>query len=201
MLESSAIAAWLFDPRIDARTRVGRAYAYRYEGMEQQEKFGRAIGLPAPEMKKIKDLAGSLENDAAALGITAVTDRKGKRIGIGEKMPAATEIIKLMLDEECAYRLLSAMAHGHVRAIQQVGFRTTAGPMVTSSQGVQVTAMEKSSGSVQGYAFLVLRAAKSLALPLWNRTLYLGWDKGRLAAILESVYDEFSAQTSIRFWR
>ena len=54
MLESSAIAAWLFDPRIDAQKRVGRAYAYRYEGLEQQEKLGRAMGFPAPEMKKVE---------------------------------------------------------------------------------------------------------------------------------------------------
>lgn len=44
MLESASIAAWLLDPRIDAVERVGRTFSYRYEGQEQQAKFGRAMG-------------------------------------------------------------------------------------------------------------------------------------------------------------
>ena len=33
-------------------------------------------------------------------------------------MPSATEVIKLMLDEEVMYRILSAVAHGHNWAIR-----------------------------------------------------------------------------------
>jgi hypothetical protein len=40
------------------------------------------------------------------------------------------------------------------------------------------------------YTFLGLRAAKALALPLWRKCLYLGWDKNRLVTVLESVYDD-----------
>ena len=39
MLEPCSLAAWLLDPSIDARTRVGRAFALRYEGMKQQLKY------------------------------------------------------------------------------------------------------------------------------------------------------------------
>lgn len=201
MLESAAIAAWLFDPRIDAERRVGRAYGYRYEGLEEQAKFGRAVNLPPAEVAKAEGLLDRLERDAAALGYSVVTDRNGRRIGVAERMPSATDIIKLMLDEEGAYRLLSATAHGHTWAIQQLGFRPAAVQPPAAADGVQVTAMEKSSGSVAGYAFLVLRAAKALARPLWNQCVYFGWDRARLAAVLESVYDEFAAQPALRFWR
>src|SRR5579863_4900764 len=44
MLETSSLAAWLHDPTIDARTRVGRAFSLRFEGMEQQEKFAALLG-------------------------------------------------------------------------------------------------------------------------------------------------------------
>src|SRR5580700_7812306 len=39
MLELASIAAWLHDPRIDAKNRVSRAYAHRYEGLDEQVKF------------------------------------------------------------------------------------------------------------------------------------------------------------------
>ena len=42
MLEPCALASWLLDPRIDAHTRVGRTFALRHEGLEQQLKFIRA---------------------------------------------------------------------------------------------------------------------------------------------------------------
>jgi hypothetical protein len=61
--------------------------------------------------------------------------------------------------------------------------------------------MTKHSGTVEGYGFLAVRAAKSLGLPLWNRCLYFGWDRDRLANLLKSVYDEFKATAAIRFWR
>lgn len=201
MLESSAIAAWLFDPRIGAQERVGRAYAYRYEGLEQQVKFGRAANLPVGEVKKAEDLVDLLERDAANLGFVTVTDRTGRRTGVAQRMPSATDMIKAILDEEVAYRLLSAVAHAHVWAIQRLGFKAAAIQPAQPADGVQLTAMEKSSGSVEGYNFLVQRAAKSLALPLWNQCLYFGWQKDRLAGLLESVYDQMQALAAVRFWR
>jgi hypothetical protein len=103
-----------------------------------------------------------------------------------------------MLDEELAYRMLSAVAHGHFWAIQQLSFKKG---QPTVSDGVAVVELMKSSGTVEGYAFLGVRAIKSLALPLWNQCLYYGWDESRLIAILESVYDQIKATAAVRFWR
>jgi hypothetical protein len=114
MLEPASIAAWLHDPKIDAHKRVSRAYAHRYEGLEEQVKFGCAANVSADELKKLEDLVDRLERDAVALGFPVIRDRNGKRIGIAERTPTATEIIKLMLNEECAYRALSAVAHAHL---------------------------------------------------------------------------------------
>lgn len=202
MLESAAIAAWLLDPRIDAQTRVGRAFAHRYEGLEQQVKFGKAISLSPAELQKLENHIDDVERVALGLGFAPLKDQKGKRIGIAEQMPAATEIIKLVLDEERAFRLLSAMAHGHVWAIQQLGFKpATIQPAQTMMRGVETTAFEKHSGNILGYAFLALRATKSLALPLWNQCLYFGWPKAPLVALLESVYDQMLTEPAVRFWR
>jgi len=201
MLESASIAAWLFDPKVDAQKRVGRAFAHRYEGLEEQVKFGRAANIPPDELKKAEDRVDKVDQDAVALGLPIIRDRNGKRIGIAERMPSATDIIKLVLDEECAYRLLSAVAHGHTWAMQQLGFTQAAVQPSQPSDGARTVAMEKSAGSSQMHAFSVVRAAKALAVPVWNQCLYFGWDKDRLAIVLESVYDQMSIQPALRFWR
>jgi hypothetical protein len=202
MLESSAIATWLCDPTIDAKTRVGTSFAYRYEGLEQQEKFGRATNLPPAEQRKLETHIDEVERTALALGFAPVTNRNGRRIGIAEQMPATTDMIKIVLDEERAYRLLSAVAHGHIWAIQQLGFKpATVQPAQTVVSGVPTTALEKYADNVSGYAFLALRAMKSLALPLWNQCLYFGWEIHQLAVLLESVYDQVHVQPALRFWR
>ena len=68
MLESASIAAWLFDPKVDAQKRVGRAFAHRYEGLEEQVKFGRAANIPPDELKKAEDRVDKVDQDAVALG-------------------------------------------------------------------------------------------------------------------------------------
>lgn len=93
MLESCAIASWLLDPRIDAQVRVRRLFAVRYEGMEKLLKFGRTANLSAGEINAQKARIDEVEQGALALGYPAVTNRAGNRIGIGETMPSATDII------------------------------------------------------------------------------------------------------------
>ncbi|MDB5308806.1 MAG: hypothetical protein JWO38_3008 [Gemmataceae bacterium] len=201
MLESSAISAWLHDPKIDAQKRVSRAYAHRYQGLEEQAKFVRAANMPAGEVKKHEDLLDKLERDAAALGLSAIRNRKGDRIGLAESMPSATDIIKLMLNEEMAYRALSAVAHAHTWAMLPLGFKKNSGPQVQHPNGAKTTLMEKSAGSIQMHAFHAVRAAKALVLPVLNQSLYFGWDKDRLVSVLESVYDDIGMQPVTRFWR
>ena len=201
MLESASIAAWLFDPKVDAQKRVGRSYAYLYEGLEEQVKFGRAANVTPDKLKKAEDLMDKLEHDAVALGFRVISDRNGIRKGIAEQMPSATNIIKMMLDEEWAYRLLSAVAHGHNWALLDLGFTQAAVQPPQPSDGALTVAMEKSAGGILMHAFSVKRATKALAVPVWNKCLYFGWDKDQLAAILESVYDQMSMQPATRFWR
>ena len=200
MLESSAIAAWLFDPDVDVQTRVGRSFAIRYEGMDQEVKLARSIGRSHTEMQGLEDNINKVENIAFGLGFSRLRNKKGDRIGIGQPMPSATEIIKVVLGEEFAYRLLSAVAHGHFWAIYRLGFKEVVSRIPQTSK-VPLTVIEKHSGSVQGYAFLSVRVLKALGLPLWRQCLYYGWDKDRLVTLLEGVYDDLEAAPEIRYWR
>ena len=201
MLEASSIAAWLHDPTIDSTKRVSRAFAHRYEGVEEQVKFGRAANVSADELTKLEDLVDRLESDAVALGFSVIRDRKGNRIGLAEQTLSATEIIKLMLDEEVGYRALSGVAHAHFWAMQTFGFRPAAVQPPQTGDGARTVAMEKTAGSPHGHAFSVVRATKALAVPVWNQCLYFGWDRAQLVCLLESIYDDMGMQPGMRFWR
>lgn len=148
------------------------------------------LDLPADELKKLQDLVDKLELDATKLGFSVVRDSKSKRIGIAERALSATEIIKLMLDEDVAYRALSGVSHAHVWAMQPVGFMRAAVQPPQPQDGARTVAMEKSAGSGHVHAFSVVRATKAIAIPVWNQCLYFGWDRDRLVRLLESIYDD-----------
>lgn len=204
LLESCALASWLLDPSLDARTRVRRVFAIRYEEMEQSRKYVQAAGGNNNHLKVIQELRDrvvKVEQDAQNLGYSRVVDRKGKRIGIGEKMPSATEVINLMLDEESHYRLLSAVAHGHNWAIRELSFSPVPnGQRRPDIGGVPVTMFEKTV-DVEKLAVFGLTVAKAFAKPVWYKCNYAGWDQKRLIGVLESIFDELRAQSSCRFWR
>ena len=197
MLEPCALASWLLDPCIDAHARVGRVFALRYKGMEQELKFTRATGGSG---KKIRARISEVEQDALKLGYARIVNAKGERYGIGERMPSATEVIKLMLNEESMYRLLSAVTHGHVWAIRGLGFKPRAKSSLSRDVGgVPVTMFEKTVDT-KALALFGFTAATAFAKPVWYKCNYAGWDKERLTGVLDSTFDELGAQSSSRFW-
>lgn len=123
VVEASAISAWIFDTDVDVKTRVGRSFAFRYEGLRQQMKFANSIG-DQKLVADIKNRIRKIESDAFQLGYSAVRNKKEKRDGIAERFPAITELVKTVLDMESQYRIQSGMAHAHPPMLQQLGFKT-----------------------------------------------------------------------------
>ena len=128
MLESCSIASWLLQPNITPHERIGRGYAYRYSGMEQYAKYLRENHPGSSALDQLKGRICEVEREAVSLGYTEVANKEGKRIGIGRRMPSATEVIKLMLAHGGYYRILSAVSHGHNWAIRSLGFALVASP-------------------------------------------------------------------------
>ena len=192
MLEPCALASWLLDPRIDAHTRVGRGLALRYAGLEQQLKLIRADAESEnylQEIQGIKDRIDEVDQDALETGYASIA-----------KMPSATDVIKLMLDEESTYRLLSAVTHGHNWALMALGL--TCAPEGDPSPdvgGVSVT-MFKKTVDVDKLALLGFIAAETFAKPVWDKCNYAGWDKERLIGVLDSTFDKLGLRASKRFW-
>jgi len=189
LMEASAIAAWLLDPDIDAKERLQRSFAFRYEGLVQQIKFGQVSNR---ETDNIKARINAIEGKAVALGYAKLNNKKGKRIGVAQIMPSVTEIIGSMLDEESNYRLFSAIAHGHMWALQQSSFR-----IIRDSEGA---ALEKSLELFM-IEYLSIHSISSFARPLWFKSRLFGWDLAILADILNSVSDVLGMERlTPRFW-
>lgn len=201
MLEPCALSAWMMDPTIDHNERVARVFAHRYEGFEQELKFGRVVSAQPAELDAHKQHIDDVERTAIALGYPPIVDSKGKRIGIGKRMPGATEIIRLMLNEEKMYRLLSAVAHGHQWAIMQLAFKPVESNTSTDNiAGISVKRFKKHV-SVKGMAYLGLCGAKAFVRPLWYMWTYMGWDRQPLTVLFENVFDQLQAKDRARVWR
>jgi hypothetical protein len=177
-LEASALAAWLFDPALDALARVTNSVALRYQGLEQQLRFVKAVG----SRKQVETAQGRieyLESEAKKLGLQQVTDAKGNRVGIGRRMPKVTELIGETLGMVEEYRLLSAVTHGHHWATQQLAFTR-----VDSSSGV---ALAKDISAI-AVTYLCRTAIKSFGSAILREAQLSGWDVGRLSHLICSGF-------------
>ena len=200
MLEPCARAAWLLDPAIDADTRIRRSFAIRFDGMEQDLKLARATNQPRNMREKIENRIVKVERDAVAMGYPKLRDKKGTRIGIGVKMPGATELVKDILDAEAAYRILSAVSHGQAGAIRQLSYTRVSGNGGTSEiGGAQVTNFEKTVHPDLA-AWQGLIAARNIATPVWRQFTYAGWETDPLRGLFEKICDRLQAGPRMRFW-
>jgi hypothetical protein len=198
MLEGSAIAAWLLDPAIDAKTRAGRSLAYRFEGISQEAKFAGASSLPPDELKKYQHRIDELESEALSFGFARVVDKKKRRIGVAQQMPSATEMIEMQLAAGNYYRLLSAVAHGHFWALFGFFFRPSTA--VTEFSGVP---MQHSEKIVRPEAIVLAMhwTFHAFTTPMWNQCRYMGWNELGVEEVLEDCADKLQVPTSRRFWR
>ena len=103
--EACALAVWLLDPNIDARIRVQRSFAFRYEGLTQQVKFANSSG-DQDSATRVGMRIDKVEQDALSLGFKEVKNRRGKRIGIAQEMPSITTIIVLRIILRSRVRLI-----------------------------------------------------------------------------------------------
>lgn len=204
LLESCALAAWLFDPRVDARTRLGRSFALKFEGLTGQVKYCRVAHTEA-EVATFEQHIDELEARALGAGFSKVVNRNGRRDGVGQRMPSATELIGQMLSQEDVYRFLSAVTHGHLWAVQQAGFRAVAsGPVVTrpvGGQTVEVLRHVEKTLSFEHAGYLCNLAVRNFALPVWYKGRLFGWETGRLVPVFERVADDVRLKNEARFWR
>ena len=190
IIESGAIAAWLLDPTIDNETRIQRSFSFRYEGLNQQAKYGRSTDGKL-QIKEVLTRINELENRALELGYEKVINKNGKRIGIAMQMPPTTQLVKENLNQESAYRLLSSIAHGHHWALQKISFRKI------EKDGALF--LDKNIDPMSIW-YLCNIAAKSFVKPVWFFNKLLGWEALPLINLFNYVFDTLGMAQSERVW-
>ncbi len=200
-MESSALAVWLLDADITVQIRVQRSLAFRYEGLEHQRKFLKSIGKH-DEHDKLLQRIDSIESTAVGLGFNKVIDWRGRRIGIGRVMPSVTEIVGDVLDEEETYRLLSAMAHGHLWALHPLGMRTVNSQSTASWDSVHAdTKATQKHLRPEAIGYLCVVTASVFTKALWRAAYLFDWDMEQLKDILENNFDRLGFSAAVRHWR
>lgn len=189
VVECSALGAWLLDPGLEARERVQRSFALRYEGLSQQVKFGRVAGKEE-DFRKANERVEEVEREAIDLGFPRVGSKKGKRTGIGQQMPSVTQVVAQTLDREATYRLLSAMTHAHHWALSQLSFRKVKGDEFYQAQENAERAsghfLEKSLAPIW-VVFLSKEAMSAFSYPVRHKCSLFGWDMEELEIMLDSA--------------
>ena len=109
-------------------------------------------------------------------------------------------MIQSQLNEESAYRLMSAVAHGHHWAISQIGYEDVPGDESVDLGGVPAIARQKMVFH-GGIVYLMLVALRAFARPVLSNFEFRGWDKHPFETILEETYDILQLPESARFWR
>jgi hypothetical protein len=177
LLEASAVATWLLDGQIGATERAIRSFSFRLEGLHQQAKLARSSHDDAV-LEKVGERTRKIERDANTLGIPSHYDKHGNLAYIGAKMPAMTELSATVLKDELAYRLLSAVLHGHSWALQQAGFvKVKSGSHLYLERSIQPLAI----------LYLSSRAVHAFIRPVLAKAVLYGWDARQCAALADSI--------------
>lgn len=195
VLEASAIAAWIMDPTINSKERVGRSLALRHEGLSESVKFLRAAKVDQAEIVRAEKRIDEVEASAIRVGFTKVQDKNRKRIGIGRRMPSVTQLISQVFNEEPTYRLLSAMTHGHSWALQKLGYT------IHEDDGVSSHVKLKQHVSPDSVGYLSVKTLRAFVRPVWYKSRRNGWDLDRLRVVLESAFNVMEINDQERFWR
>ena len=85
-LESAALSCWLLCTEINAKERISRSIAFRYEGLLQQLKFARVIN-GGTDVESLKKIIVTVEKEAIQLGFAVIFNKKNEKIGVAVAAP------------------------------------------------------------------------------------------------------------------
>lgn len=210
LMEASALSSWLLEPRIGAHVRIQRSFAFRFEGLSQQSKFAR-IAKVASNVAAVERRSGAVETRAIGLGFQKVRDRKGRRDGIAQRMPAMTSLAAQVFDAESTYRLLSAMTHAHPWALQRLSFDISHHRVLPdesqAGDSPRAYSLRKAAKPV-ALGFLCIECLRFFAKPVRYKAALFGWDSHALDQLIERIVDESfwlldddDQKTMVTVWR
>jgi hypothetical protein len=199
-LESCAIALWLLDLNIDVKERIGRCFGYRYKEFKEQIKFFEADKTDPHEaqtqVNSVKQRLAVVEAEAIDLGYPKYPSKSGIATGIAIRVPGIVDLIKMTLDKEAEYRLLSGVAHSYLWATRQIGFQVID---VTDADGLKFKAVKKHAHP-DAILFGITLAVPTYAKVFWVVGKQYGWDMQEIEGLLNQIFDDIGFPGNFRFW-
>lgn len=188
VVETSVLATWLWDSKVNTRQRIQRSLAFRHEGLLQQLKLAKVSKGHLDQEKTISRIK-EVERVALELGMAKISIIKGRKsIGLELKMPTITDIVTQTFDKAQNYRMLSAMIHGHSWALQSLGF-TMALENQEIFKGVKGAYLEKNL-SLSSVGYLCIEAVTSLSSAMLMKFRLFGWNAKPIALIINRTQKE-----------
>lgn len=179
-MEVAARSCWILDPSIDYKCRLARSFALRRKGLDEYSKLIRENSQSADER---------LQERYEYFKKKTIEYKLPK-----ESLPSATELICNIFGERSYYRIGSAVTHGQIWALTEVGF------------------IQRNHNSENGFMYLheavkpnllmylIVLALESLGRPAWALASYIGMDRMTIANVFDKTYDELQMTRDRRFW-
>jgi len=110
-VEAAAQVAWLLDPAVDGRARIGRYYILRLHMARQLEHTYNEV-QPGGPLSDYGMPPADVEADAALLGLNPLPNKHGVVIGYeGQKIEQIKKLAALIVGDNGVYSVLSGSAH------------------------------------------------------------------------------------------
>jgi len=184
VLESAAISRWLLQSVDDPKERLVRSMQLRISGLKQQLKFSRVVG-DTMEVEQVRTRLEDVLVQSGGIGLPLVYDKDGIPKDLVSRMPSSTDLIKEQLNQEAAFRLLSAVAHAHLWAVQQLSFRRIEDP--------QKFMVEKDI-RVEAIAYLGQLALDTPRYPILDKCRLFGWDPEEISQYFDDAKLSFAQE-------
>lgn len=188
VVETSVLATWLWDSKINATQRVQRSLAFRHEGLLQQLKLAKISKGEISQEKAVSRIK-EVEKIALELGMAKIKNIKGRKgTFLDLTMPTITDIVTQTSEKAQNYRMLSAMIHGHSWALQNLSF-SLALENQEIFKDVKGGYIEKNL-SLSSVGYLCIEAVTSLSNAILMKFSLFGWEAKPMAFIIKETISE-----------
>lgn len=181
--ESASIAAYLLDPKVDARERVRRSVNCRLEGLCEELQLLRPFASEPDSAKRIEALEARvavLERSARQHGFAFHKADRVKPAYLGERPPSATTLIgRCAFESEprlgaSLYRVMSGVSHAKAHGLH----RLTRPSHQPSTRGVRATQVNADAGMLAQDLFAGPLCAATMVEHL---VAFLGWEEAGIS--------------------
>ncbi|MCY4431773.1 MAG: hypothetical protein OXC11_15475 [Rhodospirillales bacterium] len=200
VLEACSTAIWLMDDRITYKKRIERSLNLRLEGVRSQGKFRDKVERQSQgrrdewlKQNPRQRAQERIDHFRACAKRAKVREKcKGGRfIAFGSGMPRISERIRMSLDAEVDYSILSSVAHANTAVLPQLS-----GSLQPTDEGLLL----KPGLSPLMAIWLIRNVVQWQSRAAWGCFRLFGRPLDGVTELLETTYERLGIEPERRFW-